>query len=119
MAAKPGAMRTNVFGALLWWGLDIACLICVFAAYGYIPHLSWVLMSYSVAYTVATFVPTPGGLGTVEAILIALFTGFGVHGDVTVASVLVYRLINFWLPIPFGTVAYLTVRRGGKETAPA
>jgi glycosyltransferase 2 family protein len=113
MAAKRGAVRTNVLCAVLWWGFDISCLICVFRAYGYTPHLSWVLMAYSVAYTVATFVPTPGGLGTVEAILLGMFAGFGVPSKEAVASVLVYRLINFWLPIPFGTVAYLTVRRGG------
>jgi uncharacterized protein (TIRG00374 family) len=119
MTAKRGAVRTNVISAALWWALDISCLISVFVAYGYAPHLGTVLIAYSVAYTVATFVPTPGGLGTVEAILLALFAGFGVPGDKAVASVLVYRLINFWLPIPFGATAYLTLRRGDHEEAAA
>ena len=110
MTAKRGAIRTNLLFALLWWAADISCLFGVFLAFGYTIRLGPLLMAYSVAYTVATFVPTPGGLGTVEALLLALFAGFGVPGDVSVASVLVYRLINFWLPIPFGSMAYLSVR---------
>ena len=65
----------------------------------------------------ATFVPTPGGLGTVETLLIALLTSFDTRNVVT--SVLVYRVINFWLPIPFGTAAYLTLRRSGRPEAVA
>jgi len=110
MTARRGAIRNNVAYASLWWAFDILCLFLVFAAYGYTINLGSLLMAYSLAYTVATFVPTPGGLGAVEALLLALFAGFGVPGDVSVATVLVYRLINFWLPIPFGTAAYLTVR---------
>jgi uncharacterized protein (TIRG00374 family) len=117
MTAKRGAVRTNVISAALWWAFDISCLAAVFAAYGDVPHLSSILIAYSVAYTLATFVPTPGGLGTVETLLIALLTTFNAEHVVT--CVLVYRVINFWLPIPFGAVAYLTIRRGGtREPAP-
>ena len=115
MTAKRGAVRTNVISAALWWAFDISCLTAVFAAYGPLPHLSSLLIAYSVAYTVATFVPTPGGLGTVETLLIALLTSFDTKNVVT--SVLVYRVINFWLPIPFGAAAYLTLRRGNKPEA--
>jgi uncharacterized protein (TIRG00374 family) len=118
MTAKRGAVRTNIIAAALWWTFDISCLTAVFAAYGPLPHLSSLLIAYSVAYTVATFVPTPGGLGTVETLLIALLTSFDTRNVVT--SVLVYRVINFWLPIPFGAAAYLTLRRGGRpEAVPA
>lgn len=117
MTARRGAIRMNVLYASLWWIFDILCLFTVFGAYGYRISLGPLLMAYSVAYTVATFVPTPGGLGTVEALLLALFAGFGVPSGVSVATVLVYRLINFWLPIPFGTAAYLTIRRADRKGA--
>ena len=68
--------------------------------------------SYVVAYAVGTLAPTPGGLGAIEGIMIALFVSFGVPSATAVAVVLVYRLINFWLPIPPGFVAYLVVRPG-------
>ena len=42
--------------------------------------------------------------------MIALLAGFGLGSGPAVAVVLVYRLINFWLPIPAGLVTYLSVR---------
>ena len=65
-----------------------------------------------IAYAVGTLAPTPGGLGAVEGLLIALFVSFGVPSATAVAVVLTYRLINFWLPIPPGFIAYVVVRPG-------
>jgi uncharacterized membrane protein YbhN (UPF0104 family) len=38
--------------------------------------------------------------------------GFGVPSGVAAAGVLSWRLVNFWLPIPFGGVSYLSLRLG-------
>ncbi len=62
----------------------------------------YVVIAYGVANVVGTFSPTPGGLGAVEALLIAFLAGFGLDSAAAVAVMLVYRLINFWLPIPAG-----------------
>ena len=70
------------------------------------------IVSYIVAYAVGTLAPTPGGLGAIEGLLIALFVSFGVPSATAVTVVLVYRLINFWLPILPGLVAYAAVRPG-------
>ncbi|MGE5138618.1 MAG: lysylphosphatidylglycerol synthase transmembrane domain-containing protein, partial [Rudaea sp.] len=50
--------------------------------------------------------PTPGGLGTVEAALVAALAVFGVNTGQAVAGVLLYRLITFWLPIIPGFFAF-------------
>jgi uncharacterized protein (TIRG00374 family) len=63
-----------------------------------------------VANAAGTFSPTPGGLGAVEGLLIAFLTGMGLDPAAAVAVTLVYRLINFWLPMPAGAVCYLTLR---------
>ena len=57
--------------------------------------------------------PTPGGLGAVEAALIAGLVGVGLPKDIAVPSVLLFRLTTFWLPIPFGWGAFtrLTSRK--------
>jgi uncharacterized protein (TIRG00374 family) len=88
------------------------CLWCTFQAFGYTIGLGHLLVAYVVAYSIGTLAPTPGGLGAVEGLLIALFVSFGVPSAVAVAVVLVYRIINFWLPIPPGFVAYAIVRPG-------
>ena len=60
---------------------------------------------------------TPGGLGVVEFIAISTLTGFGVPGGVATAGVLCWRLVNFWLPIPFGGVSYVTLWRNRARLA--
>jgi undecaprenyl-diphosphatase len=47
----------------------------------------------------AAAAPTPGGLGAMEAALVAGFTGVGMEPGVAVAVVLSYRLLTFWVPI--------------------
>ena len=40
----------------------------------------------------------PGGLGAVEAALSAGLTAAGIPGGLAVSSVLLFRLVTFWLP---------------------
>ncbi len=39
--------------------------------------------------------------------------GFGVTRGVAIISVICYRLFNFWLPIPAGAAAYVSLRVKG------
>jgi uncharacterized protein (TIRG00374 family) len=96
--------------AVGYWGFDIICLLLVMLAFHQTLSPDKVIIAYAVANVVGTFSPTPGGLGAVEGVMIALLVGFGMPSAAAVAVVLVYRLINFWLPIPGGLVTYLSVR---------
>jgi len=104
-----GHLRT-VGLAIGYWGFDIICLLLVMLAFHQTLSPDKVIIAYAVANVVGTFSPTPGGLGAVEGVMIALLVGFGMPSAAAVAVVLVYRLINFWLPIPAGLVTYLSVR---------
>jgi uncharacterized membrane protein YbhN (UPF0104 family) len=71
-----------------------------------------VLVAFCLANILAVIPITPGGLGFVEATLIATLIGFGLaRGEATV-SVVSYRIAQFWLPIPLGAVSYATLRLG-------
>ena len=65
----------------------------------------------------------PGGVGSVDAGMIAAFLAFGLPSSSVFVAVLTYRVIAFWLPIPPGIVAYVqlrrTVARWRAEEAPA
>ena len=50
--------------------------------------------AFSIALLLTAFPITPGGLGTVDAALVALLTAFGVSGSDAVAADLIWRL--FW-----------------------
>jgi uncharacterized protein (TIRG00374 family) len=110
MTTHHGAFRTTALCACAFWLFDMLCLWATFLAFDYRVGLAALAVGYVVAYSVGTLAPTPGGLGAVEGILIAVFVSFGVSSATAVAVVLTYRLINFWLPIPPGFIAYLVVR---------
>jgi uncharacterized protein (TIRG00374 family) len=112
MTSHRGSFRNTLVLAGAFWFFDMLCLWCTFAAFGTTIGLGHLLVANVVAYSIGTLAPTPGGLGAVEGIMIALFVSFGVPSAVAVAVVLVYRIINFWLPIPPGFIAYAIVRPG-------
>jgi uncharacterized protein (TIRG00374 family) len=71
----------------------------------------------------ANLIPfAPAGVGAVDAGMIGAFVLFGLPRDEVFAAVLTYRLNAFWLPIPFGIVAFFqlrrTVARWGSEGKP-
>lgn len=110
MTTHRGAFRTTLASACVFWLFDMLCLWVVFFAFGYSMSPVFLAIGYVIAYSVGTLAPTPGGLGAIEGLLVALYVGFGVPSAIAVAVVLTYRVINFWLPIPPGLIAYATLR---------
>jgi uncharacterized membrane protein YbhN (UPF0104 family) len=49
-------------------------------------------------------------IATLFLLFLLVLAGFGLASSAAVAVVLVYRLINFWLPIPAGLGTYLSLR---------
>jgi len=64
-----------------------------------------VIAVYLGGSAIASASPTPGGLGAIEAALVAGLTAVGVQTGPAVAGVLTYRLLTFWLPIVPGFLA--------------
>lgn len=54
---------------------------------------------------------SPGGIGVIEASLLAGFAATGVAAGPASAAVLLYRLLSCWLIIPAGLVAWTWLRR--------
>jgi uncharacterized protein (TIRG00374 family) len=110
MTSHHNAFRTTFAYACFFWSFDLLCLYVTFLAFHYNISFESLAIGYVVAYSVGTLAPTPSGLGAIEGLMIAMFAGFGVPPATAVAAVLTYRLINFWLPIPPGLIAYVTLR---------
>lgn len=66
---------------------------------------------YLGASALAAMAPTPGGLGALEAALVAGLTGLGSATGPAVAAVLVYRLVTYWAPVLPGLVLFRRLRR--------
>ncbi len=97
------------------WLLDAASLWILLLAFGHRLGPDALLVAYCLANVVAALPITPGGLGVTEAVLITLLVGFGTPREVAVLGALAYRLVNFWLPMPAGTVSYLSLRSASRR----
>jgi undecaprenyl-diphosphatase len=72
-----------------------------------------VIAVYLVGATIASIAPTPGGLGALEAALVAGLTAVGSPAGTAVGGVLVFRLLTFWLPIAPGAWTLRRLRSRG------
>ncbi len=95
------AMLGNLLGNLGFIGAFAASL----AAFGY--HLSpmTVTITFLISTTLGSVVPSPGGIGTVEAALTGGLQVAGVPAGIAVSVAVLYRLVTFYGRIPFGWVA--------------
>lgn len=92
------------------WILDAGSLAVFVGAFGKWVNPDGLLVAYGLANVLAVIPITPGGLGVIEATLTSLLVGFDTPRGVATLGVVAYRLVNFWLPIPVGGVAYLSLQ---------
>lgn len=68
-------------------------------------NFSTVSITYLTANAAGSFIPSPGGIGTVETALTSGLTVAGISSSVAIATALLYRLVTFYGRIPFGWLA--------------
>jgi glycosyltransferase 2 family protein len=102
VAQQPRKLALGIGGALLLSASYILCLAACVAAFGRSLPIASIAVVYLTGSAIGSILPTPGGLGGVEAALTAGLTAAGLPGAVAVSAVLLFRLLTFWLPVPFG-----------------
>jgi uncharacterized protein (TIRG00374 family) len=120
LGGQPRLLVLAALWATLNWLCDAASLEVFIGAFGRWVNPDGLLVAYGLANVLAVIPLTPGGLGVIEATLTSVLVGFGTPRGVATLGVVGYRLVNFWLPIPVGGLAYLSlqVNSGGPTAAP-
>ena len=110
---RPRRVAQLVLGSA---GLTVAHILVLFGtlrALGTTPSLLAVAAAYLLATTAAAVIPTPGGIGSLDASLALFLYGSGVTSSTAIAAVLVYRLLTSWLALaPSAATLNVLVRRG-------
>ncbi len=97
-------------GYLLLSALAFAATLAAFTpSFPLVP----VLAVFAVASTLGQLAPTPGGLGAVEAAMVAGLTALGISPGHAVATVLASRVLTYWLPVLPGIVAFRVLQHRG------
>lgn len=111
MKILRGRDRLVLLGAFGYWAWDNAVLWATFHAFGQSPAITVILMGYLIGQ-LGGLLPIPGGIGGIDGGLVGTLIVYGTPAAVTVAAVLAYRVILFWLPLLVGAVAFTALRRG-------
>jgi uncharacterized membrane protein YbhN (UPF0104 family) len=111
VAQQPRKLAEGLGGTLLLTASYILCLAACVAAFGRSVPIASIAVVYLTGSAIGSVVPTPGGLGGVEAALTAGLTAAGLPGAVAVSSVLLFRLLTFWFPVPVGWAALSYLER--------
>jgi glycosyltransferase 2 family protein len=111
VAASPVKLGLLFGGSALITLLYIAALVASIKAFATGPSMVIVGAVYLGAAALAAAAPTPGGLGAIEAALIAGLTGVGMLAGPAVSAVLLYRLATYWLPVLPGWLSWRFLQR--------
>jgi uncharacterized protein (TIRG00374 family) len=88
--------------ALTRLSCDAVALYLAYGAIGYPIAPGTVLLIFIVSTSVATMTVVPGQIGVMETSLSLMSTALGVPLPMAVSASLLFRVISFWLPVPFG-----------------
>ena len=113
VAQQPRKLAEGIGGALLLSVAYILCLAACVQAFGGSVAIASIAVVYLTGSALGSIIPTPGGLGAVEAALTAGLVAAGLHGTEAASAVLLFRLLTFWLPVPFGWAALSYLERKG------
>lgn len=94
----PRALAVSVFGSLLTSLSYALTLYASVRAYGEDISIGAAVAVYLGAGLLGTVAPTPGGIGAVEAALVAGLSAVGVPSGSALLAALLYRVVTFWLP---------------------
>lgn len=109
---RPARVIALWTGALAFPALQAGVMVTVARALQMPVPTADIMIAYLAAGIVAGIVPTPGGIGSVEAALFIALVGAGSPAAVATAAVLGFRLVTVWLPLlPGALVLAVLVRR--------
>ena len=111
---SPWRMTVGLLGnVLITLSFVFAFQVCLYA-FGIEASLLEVSVVYLLGNTLGSMAPTPGGLGTIEAALIAAATtGLGASAASVTSAVILFRLATYWARIPFGWLSMRYLQNRG------
>ena len=103
--SQPRRLTVSCLGALLQDMVTGLAFWAALLAFGYSSNPIETTFVFMLAYALGSAVPTPGGLGGVEAALTFAFVAVGVPQGVALSATLLHRVVFYWLRVPLGAAA--------------
>ena len=101
MSNKKGLAYTLTISFVIW-AFEILRVYLVFSAFGADVNLIVIGEVFIVSCLVGMIPLLPGGLGTVDGLMILLYSAAGIPASVSAAATVIERLISFWMATMLG-----------------
>lgn len=111
MLSQPTRFAMGLGGNLMMSFGYVMAFYAAMRAFGFTLGIANVAVIYLVGNTIGALLPTPGGLGGVEGALVAGLTTAGLPIAIATTVTLLFRLVTYWLRIPFGWAALKALER--------
>ena len=108
---RPREWIQTVLLSFVNWLASVGCLVASILAVGASVPWTKVILVYCAGAAASSFNLTPGGLGVTEAVLTTGFVASGLRPAEALGSVLVFRLVSFWIVTLVGWIIYSQLRR--------
>lgn len=117
MKDHPWELFLSLIACFIYYASNIATLAFAFMAFGVLPSIPLLTFAYASSLIFSKITLAPAGIGATEATLILIFLEANFDPKVSLAAILVYRLISFWLPIPAGFISFYTLKKDTDQLA--
>ncbi|QOQ39583.1 lysylphosphatidylglycerol synthase transmembrane domain-containing protein [Trueperella pecoris] len=101
----PTRILAGAAGSVFMSVAFIACFGFALKSFGYELPLITLAVTYLISNSVGSVVPSPGGIGPVEAALTGGLAIAGIPSSIAFSTAVLYRLFTFWGRVPLGWVA--------------
>lgn len=86
------------------WFLELLRVYVVFLAFGVHVSLGMVASVFLVSTLIGIIPALPGGLGSIDGVMILLYSMAGITSSVSTAATLVERMISLWMVLVIGVI---------------
>ncbi|MDO5721992.1 MAG: lysylphosphatidylglycerol synthase transmembrane domain-containing protein [Actinomycetaceae bacterium] len=113
VVGQPRRLALGVFGNFFMTVCFILTFMCSLAAFGYFLDPTTLTVTYLASNTLGSVIPSPGGIGPVEAALTGGLTVAGVPSGIAISAALIYRLVTFYGRTPLGWIGLRIMTKRG------
>ena len=98
-----------------WWALDLLRIYVLFLAINC--NISFIALSstYLVSLLVGIIPTLPGSLGVSDAVMITMYSSFGIPNSISAAGTILDRTISYGLATILGAISYYLIKKGLKK----
>lgn len=111
LLSHPQRMALGIVGNLVMTLSYVGAMAACVAAFGESLPLSTLAITYLASNSAGSAVPTPGGIGPIEAALTAGLTVAGISPALALSIALVFRFVTLWVNVPIGWFYFRRLQR--------